>query len=96
MRVDIPHTASEQGVTVNETEDLGVRGDNGGRQVREVGQHGFALAEVPQSQFADDKGVTQSHSGVEERGQVDTRSDWRPPGITSPLPVEWRASFDAP
>jgi hypothetical protein len=46
-----------------------IRGDNGARQVRQVAQHGLALTEVAQSEFSDDEGMRQNHSGVEQANE---------------------------
>src|SRR5271157_1734781 len=69
MRVDIADAAPEERMTVNKGEDFRLRRDGGGRQVRESGQHGDPLTQGAQSQFADDEGVRQNPTGLEQLGQ---------------------------
>src|SRR5260370_24871415 len=69
MDVDISDAAPEQGVAIDEMQDLRICGDARARQVRHGVQHGLALTQIAQSEFADDEGVGQNHSGVEPAGK---------------------------
>ena len=66
MRVDIADSAPEEGVMVNEGEDFRLRRDDGGGRVRESGHDGDPLMERAQSEFADDEGVRQNPTGIEQ------------------------------
>src|SRR5271157_584849 len=69
MNIDIPDAASEQGLAIDETQDFRVGGDGGMGQVGECVQHDVALTQIAQSQFTDNKGMRQDHSGIKQVGK---------------------------
>jgi hypothetical protein len=64
--VDVAEAASEQGFAIYEAEDLGVRRQFGARQVRKCAENNFALANLAKREFANDKGVHQHPTCVEQ------------------------------
>jgi len=66
MSVDMPDPAPEQLMTVDKMENLYIRSDTGSGQVRERVQYNFALTQIAQSEFADDKGVRQDRSRIKQ------------------------------
>jgi hypothetical protein len=66
MDVDIADSAAEQTVTADEVQDLGIGGDPGLRKIRQGIQDNDALTEITEGEFAQDKGMCQHASCIEE------------------------------
>ena len=69
MGIDVAYSAPKQRMVVDEMENLRVRGDACMGQAGQRVQHDFALTQIAQGKFADDKGVRQDRSRIEQRGE---------------------------
>src|SRR5262249_54597333 len=69
MNIDEPDTAPEQGVMVDEMQDLLVGGHARAWQVRQGAKHDLAPTQIAQGDLADDKGVRQNQARIQQRGK---------------------------
>ncbi len=65
VHINIANAPPGQTVQADELHDFYIRGDACSGQIRHGIQHGLALAQIAQSQFADDKGMCQNQPSIE-------------------------------
>ena len=70
MNVDIADATLEEGVAIDEAQDLDVSCDHGTGQVRKGQQQSLALTEATQSEFTNDEGMRYNQAGVEKPASV--------------------------
>ncbi|MEA2756904.1 MAG: hypothetical protein QOJ54_3193 [Aliidongia sp.] len=70
MRVDIADTTPEQGVTVDESQNLCIGRAVGLGQIRQRGQHHVALPQIAERKLANDERMGQDHSGAKHRREI--------------------------